>query len=354
MKTKLKAIIKKVWSKLNWKIQVKNAVWEAEKCAQATSYYSEKKLKPLKQRILENIAWAKQYGEPNRFYTLYGLDCEGNSSDEFMDYWHFMMSRNRMNRIGEIDSQVVILRDKFMFYKYMKSYDLPVPEVFAIWKKGKLYDSKFNEVECNYLENRKDYFVKSIDGECASFVKHIGDFEELCKVIHKFEKMGSYIFQEKIVQSQEMDVLNPNAINTYRIVTINKDGKIYLLTFLLRVGTKKTGNVDNWAAGGLAIGINRDGYLKEYGFYKPTYGTKVDTHPDTGVKFKEFYAPEYQQAIELACQAHRTLYGVCAIGWDIAISEHGPIIVEGNDNWEISLNQACDRPLRKAWEKVIS
>lgn len=60
-----------------------------------------------------------------------------------------------------------------------------------------------------------------------------------------------------------MNVLNPSAINTYRIVTVNKEGKIYLLTALLRVGTEKTGNVDNWAAGGLAIGINENGYLKE-------------------------------------------------------------------------------------------
>ena len=33
-----------------------------------------------------------------------------------MDYWHFMTSRNIANRMGQLDSQLVILRDKFMFY----------------------------------------------------------------------------------------------------------------------------------------------------------------------------------------------------------------------------------------------
>ena len=28
--------------------------------------------------------------------------------------------------------------------------------------------------------------------------------------------------------------------------------------------------------------------------------TKTDTHPDTGIKFSEFYAPEYKAAVELA------------------------------------------------------
>ncbi|MDD6066029.1 MAG: sugar-transfer associated ATP-grasp domain-containing protein [Firmicutes bacterium] len=354
MEDKAKKFVKSVWFKIKWRKQVELAVKEAKSCALATSYFPEKEHKTEKQRVEENIAWAKKFGEPNKFYTLYGLDCVKSKPEEFMDYWHFMTSRNIANHMGQLDSQLVILRDKFMFYKYMKSCNLPVPEVFAIWKKGKLYDVNFNEIEWKQLENRKDYFVKSIDGECASFVKRVSDFDDLTQIKTKFEKDGAYIFQEKVIQSEEMNVLNPNALNTYRIVTINKDGRTYLLTALLRVGTKKTGNVDNWAVGGLAIGISDSGYLKEYGFYKPIYGTKINVHPDTGIKFSEFRAPEYKQAVELACRAHKTLYGIRAIGWDVAISDHGPVFIEGNDNWEISLNQACDRPLRTEWEDVIS
>ena len=136
--------------------------------------------------------------------------------------------------------------------------------------------------------------------------------------------------------------------NTLRIVTINKNGKCYVLSSLLRVGTSKTGNVDNWAAGGLAIGIdNATGYLKEYGFYKPVHGLKESVHPDTGVIFSDFKVPQYKEACELACKAHRAFYNIRAIGWDIAITENGPMFIEGNDNWEISLQQACDRPLKK-------
>lgn len=349
----IKLNAKRVWHYIKRKKNTTKAIRRARQCALAPSYYPEEKLKSEDERIADNVAWAKKYGEPNEFYTLYGLDRVGSIPDDFMDYLHFMTSRNVVNHMGKLDSQLVILRDKFMFYKYMKSCGLPVPEVFAIWKKGKLYDVNFNEISWSDLEKRNDYFVKSIDGECASFVKHVKNFEELTKIKIEFEESGSYIFQERVVQSKKMNVLNPSAINTYRIVTINKEGKTYLLTALLRVGTKKTGNVDNWAAGGLAIGINENGYLKEYGFYKPIYGTKIDTHPDTKIKFSKFQAPEFHEAVELACRAHRTLYGIRAIGWDVAISENGPVFIEGNDNWEISLNQACDRPLRKEWEEVI-
>ena len=60
------------------------------------------------------------------------------------------------------------------------------------------------------------------------------------------------------------------------------------------------------------------------------------------------------ETVELACRAHRTLYRIRAIGWDVAISDNGPVFIEGNDNWEISLNHAFDRSLRKDSEEVIS
>lgn len=145
-----------------------------------------------------------------------------------------------------------------------------------------------------------------------------------------------------------MNVINPNAINTYRIVTVNKgDGKPYLFSGILRVGTSKTGNVDNWAAGGLAIGVNeKTGYLQKYGFYKPRHGTKEEVHPDTGVRFSEFKAPQFEEAVRIAIEAHKHLFGIRTIGWDIAITENGPVFIEGNDSWEISLMQACNGGLK--------
>lgn len=263
-----------------------------------------------------------------------------------------MTSRNEANRIGKVDSQAVLLRDKYLFYKYMKSLNWPVPEVFAVYKDGILYNNELREIDWSDLEEKKDYFVKAIDGECASYVKHINNYEELMVEKRKLGR-AAYIFQERIIQSPGMNVLNPSAINTYRIVTINKNGTPYVLTSLLRVGTKRTGNVDNWAAGGLAIGVQESGFLKKYGYYKPIFGLKTDIHPDTNVVFEEFKAPGYQEVLKLARDAHRMFYGVRAIGWDIAISESGPVFIEGNDNWEISLNQACDRPLRHDWEEAM-
>ncbi len=204
-----------------------------------------------------------------------------------------------------------------------------------------------------FFDENKDFFLKESEGECASFVKHIAKAENLNQ--HREQLMhGRYICQRKVVQSKEMNAIYPGSINTYRIVTVNKNGKFYVFSSILRVGTSISGNVDNWAAGGLAVGIDyQSGYLKQYGFYKPKYGGKVTKHPDTDIEFAKTKAPRYEEAVELALKASCCFYGIRTIGWDIAITEEGPIIIEGNDNWEISLMQACDGPLRKEWLEVI-
>lgn len=232
----------------------------------------------------------------------------------------------------------------------MKSNGLPVPEVFAVLNDGELYDSNYESITLDNLSEEKDYFVKDQKRECASFVTHIKDFSDLQK---KWEEVRKHncIFQKAIRQSAAMAKINPGSINTLRIVSINKNRKVYILTSLLRIGTKKTGNVNNWAKGGLAVGIDENGVLKQFGYYKPGYGTKTDVHPDSNIRFSSFSIPKWKEAIEV--EAHRESHGIRSIGWDVAITENGPCFIEGNDNWEISLNQVADRGLKKDWHDAI-
>ncbi|MCH5278291.1 MAG: hypothetical protein J1E60_00700 [Christensenellaceae bacterium] len=326
----------------------------AKRIANEQSYYPERERKPYNEMLKENKVWARRFGEANEFYTLYGFDVKnGPDQSQYIDYLQFRNTRENANRVGKDDAQVVLLRDKLLFFQYMKMHGLPVPDVFAFLKDGKVFNLSFDEISIDDLKSETDYFLKDQGGECSSYVKHIDGFEKLNTIRHEIIK-GSFIMQRKVIQSDEMSVINPHAINTLRIVTINKQGRCYVLSSLLRVGTAKTGNVDNWAAGGLAIGIQPNGYLKKYGFYKPIHGLKESIHPDTGVVFEEFQVPMYKEACEFACKAHKVFFNVRAIGWDIAITKDGPVFIEGNDNFEISLQQACDRPLRKEWLEAVA
>lgn len=323
------------------------------KQASATSYYPEMKRKNYAKRLFENLLWLIKYNEANEFYNLYGFDiCDFCNQEEYKDYYNFMLERNIKHKFGSVFSQLILLRNKLIFYKYMSSNMMNVPEVFAFIKDGVLFDINFNRLDFDSLKNENDYFIKDVDGECASYVKHIDDYEHLKRLKNDFNK-GEFIFQRKIIQCQEMNKINPLAINTLRIVTVNKDGNPYLFSSVLRIGTQATGNVDNWAAGGLAVGIDEKGYLKQHAFYKPMFGQKTDIHPDSNIIFKDFQVPQYELAVKMACEAHKHFYGIRTIGWDITITDKGPYFIEGNDNWAISLMQVCDHGLKQKWIEAM-
>ena len=53
-------------------------------------------------------------------------------------------------------------------------------------------------------------------------------------------------------------------------------------------------------------------------------------HPVTGVKFDGFRIPCFQQAKDLVLKASLESDKILVVGWDVAISEDGPVVVEGN------------------------
>ena len=272
--------------------------------------------------------------------------------NQYMDYRHFIHMRSRGNRNGTNDSLVVLLRDKYQFYRLMDQNNIPVPKVFAEQIGGELLDELLNPLTNKKICDYTDYFAKALNGECGINVALIHNFEDLEQYLEKLSNTDC-ILQEPVKQHFEMNRLNPNSVNTIRIVTVKMD-KPVLLFALLRVGTKDSKECDNTSQGGIAVGIKADGYLTEYGFQKPQYGGRVYKHPDTGVVFKDFSIPYFEEAVQLACKAHGLLYHIRSIGWDIAITDNGPVIIEGNDDWELQSFQALYGGLRERCEEWLS
>ena len=162
---------------------------------------------------------------------------------------------------------------------------------------------------------------------------------------------ADYLVQERIYQHPKMSELNGSTINSIRIQTVmDKDGMIHPFGAGLRIG-RKGSSVDNWAKGGVFVGIDMEkGRLMEKGFLKPGFGTSTKEHPDTHVVFQGFEIPYYKEADALAIKLHKLLYRCHSVGWDIAITENGPVFIEGNGWWEISLIQAVHGGLKKQIE----
>jgi putative polysaccharide biosynthesis protein len=61
--------------------------------------------------------------------------------------------------------------------------------------------------------------------------------------------------------------------------------------------------------------------------------TEVEIHPKTGVAFAGFRLPFWPQACGLVEEAASRLVPLQTLGWDVAFTPTGPVIIEANSAW---------------------
>ncbi|MDH4058436.1 MAG: hypothetical protein OEU76_06705 [Cyclobacteriaceae bacterium] len=154
-----------------------------------------------------------------------------------------------------------------------------------------------------------------------------------------------FLFQETVRQHEELNRLNSSCLNTIRMDTfIDKDGNIDIVSAYIRMSITNS-HVDNISSGGWQVGIDlQRGSLKEEGYSSiAAYGVKVLTsHPITSTKFENFHIPFFEEAKELVIRAAGFVPGLRLVGWDVAIGESGPILIEGNSDYDIAGSELSD------------
>lgn len=141
-------------------------------------------------------------------------------------------------------------------------------------------------------------------------------------------KLGT--IEEPIVQHPDMNKLYPDAINTVRLITFIKNNEVKILGATLRIGNG--GYVDNAGSGGIFASIDIDtGKLDSVAFDKT--GKKFEKHPITKQTIKGFQIPLWSDVIGLCKKAALEIPDVRTVGWDVALTVKGPILIEGNDRW---------------------
>ena len=308
-----------------------------------------------------------KYGDLNDFYYLYGFDIKGlRDENEYVDYATFRTRREELMHRSS-NPQVSILRDKFYFSIVAEALGFRTPRTIALISKNSVYlfSSRETILLDEFVKNYNiDSYIKLTDGECANGVFQVQinsgsivvDGNDMS--FDKFKKMiegGKFLVQERIYQHEKMNKMYPKATNSVRLTSLydKKTDRVIILPSFLKIGLGNM-TVDNWAIGGLIVGLDVEtGRLKEWAYYKPGYGKKTQSHPDTGVIFKDFEIPYFNETKELVCNIHKQFKEVHSIGWDITITPEGPCIIEGNDNWEISALQVTNHGMKKEFEQYM-
>lgn len=331
------------------------------------SYYPEEKRKSTLRILVDFVLYIMRYGEIPRFYFVYGLDRVAADTNEYMAYSQFMTLRQKKNTtiVGTQTpyNYVCLLRDKTLFEWISEKYNIPTPRVEGTLLGGVISGNSSHSSFQQYLTSLTDessLFLKEKSGNkgrgAYSLDKINGKYFlndmalPIGEILDTIPKDVTYIIQKRLKQHQVMNKLYPHALNTLRIVSVIDHNEVVILGSLLRIGAKGT-VVDNWAHGGVAVGVNDNGMLMKWALFKPGYGTKTDRHPDTGIVFEGYQLPFWKEIVSLVKDTHRKLSCIGTIGWDIAITVEGPIVLEGNDDYDGALLQACTGGKKKAFLK---
>lgn len=332
-----------------------------KKFVYAQTYYPEYKMKSRFKICLEQISEVLKYNWPNLYYFVYGFDVKQNH-DDYLAYKPFMLKRDKLNSPAPY-SYICLLRDKSLFTIFGEHFNMPVVSNLAEIQRVEELNGLLKR--CNNL------FLKPTDSMCGNgtmSVTLVGEkyevdgslcsYEELSRRVGRLLLQSPLIVQKLLKNHRDINRIYSKSINTIRIVTVNPKYSnnpvdIVVLGTLLRIGANGS-VIDNWAKGGLVVGINpEDGSLMKYGFYKPGYGTKTKEHPDMKFKFEGFKIPYYEDVIRKCKNFHSKLDKIHSIGWDVAITDDGPLFIEANDNWELGFVQVCFGGIKQQFDDLF-
>ena len=161
------------------------------------------------------------------------------------------------------------------------------------------------------------------------------------------------ICEEIIDQDDRVKVLHPESINTVRIFTLRKrDGSIVHWRGSLRMG-RGASFVDNAWSGGVFADIDcKTGVLTTVGFTERD--ERFTHHPDSGIEIKGFQIPDWEELLKTSTAMAQVLPDVRYVGWDMALSKSGWVMVEGNSFAQVIMTQtACKEPLKDELLEII-
>lgn len=329
------------------------------------------KRKTKQQRIRDNIAWYKKHGKVNNEYNRYGLDIK-NYRDQ-----NNYMTREELDRFavhhGNVNPEDYKERldDKILFDQIVRKY-YPEALVDVYFEfKGKQIVPRQNTLITDYtdtisaLKSLDDgkYFIKELDGLCGNNAMvmtkqngemkfhHVESGDITLRDFWKITSKKNFLLQKYTENHADIKKLSPTALSTVRIVTTRFNDDVHILSSDLRVGCSKDSIVDNFAKEGAIIHVNaKTGRLSRYGFRK--HKKIIDKHPISGIKFSGYKLPFWQESIELVKKLHNIFPEFSSVGWDIAITPSGPIVIEGNGNWDYTIPQTTVGGLKEKWEKA--
>ena len=150
-----------------------------------------------------------------------------------------------------------------------------------------------------------------------------------------------YAFQDAVpVHSDIARLSGSRTVSTVRVVTVNTTGTPEVLYTVWKLPSP-TAMSDNFRQKGSLISLvdKASGVVQKVRFASGPNTEWLENHPVTGARLKGITLPCWQSVLDLALAAHAIVPDNGLLGWDIALTPDGAVLIECNENTGHALYQ---------------
>jgi len=160
------------------------------------------------------------------------------------------------------------------------------------------------------------------------------------------------IFESLVRQTEQFAAFNASSVNTVRFMTaLYPDGSAKVIATFIKIG--RAGRCVDNAGGGGNVDVCVDVETGEIRYAIQFDGwhrvKEIDCHPDSGNPLNGVVIDNWE-SIKAEVIRFQQAFPYCKVaGWDIAITDAGPVVIEVNDFWD----RTGQFFIRKGWRNEI-
>ena len=354
--------------------------------------YIIKKIKTFVEKRRLNVSvrsWAQSHWQDKSVQKkvlgdyLHLYKTKGLSMDEYYDFEFEKRSEEFRKSFLGLNEQRYYLdvlnpikhysfaRNKFAAHKMFENTGIRTSELYCYYEPcGRVVDS--SDIATNVLDVVRILKTKGVSqcvikateeshGDNVVVVKEVRYLENDCELLlfdGSVEKLSNVlsnnprIFESVIKQTPQLASFNESSVNTIRFMTtLYPDGSARIIATFIKIG--RAGKcVDNAGGGGnvdvcVDVETGEVKYAIQYDGWRNI--KEVEKHPDSGNQLNGVIIENWE-AIKAEVIKFQQAFPWCkAAGWDIAITDEGPVVVEVNDFWD----RTGQYFIRRGWRNEI-
>lgn len=273
-----------------------------------------------KLRTFFDILWcAARYGAGYYDYAMFGFYAmNGKQRDTYLTRVRNKKVCELMNEpgYGEIFDNKLVFAEHFADFFQRKILNVETADEAAM---------------ADFLSGLDTFFAKPIRGTCGNGIEKLStaNFSSPAAALDYARERQLLMLEEPLQQHPQLSRLHSASVNTLRIVTDRVDDTVHIAYVLIKVGVGGS-FCDNSGQGGVFCRVDPEkGCICSVA--TDDYFHVYTHHPDTGICFEGYALPMVDEAIALVQRAALVVPQIRHVGWDVAITPEGPVLIEGND-----------------------